>query len=507
MSADIRLTEYGAMSSSLKCSNLSDLCVDKVGVQTGPFGSQLHKEDYVEVGTPIITVEHLGDNRIVHVDTPFVSDEDKARLSKYHLEEGDIVFSRVGSVDRRALVRKEEDGWLFSGRCLRVRVDKTKIDPVYLSYFFGLEGFKNYIRNIAVGATMPSINTKILSDVPIYYPECLEEQRKIANIFYTADDKIELNRQTNQTLEHIAQAIFKSWFVDFEPTRAKIAAKQTGQDPERAAMVAISGFSITDAAGDVQGSTNVAGAGSAGATSPLDELDQLSPEQQEQLKTTAALFPDTLVESELGEMPEGWNVGTLNDLCSLNEKSWTKKNSPDDVLYVDLANTKNGIIEQTNYYSWEDAPSRAKRILSVGDTIFGTVRPGNRSFSYIGKMDQQLTASTGFAVLTPSRAEYSEFVYIAATNDESIERLAHLADGGAYPAVRPDVVTALEMVVPGSNIIEKFHLVVLSLFDKRSCNLCSEETLELIRDALLPKLLSGEMAINSNQTEMAAASG
>ncbi len=162
MMSEMQLTEYGAFSSSFCCAKLSELCEDKIGVQTGPFGSQLHKEDYVEIGTPIITVEHLGDNRIIHVDTPFVSDEDKERLSKYHLREGDIVFSRVGSVDRRALVRKGEDGWLFSGRCLRVRADKAKIDPSYLSYVFGLESFKNYIRSIAVGATMPSINTKIL---------------------------------------------------------------------------------------------------------------------------------------------------------------------------------------------------------------------------------------------------------------------------------------------------------------------------------------------------------
>jgi len=182
MSADFQWNEYGTFSTELKYSKLANLCVDKIGVQTGPFGSQLHKKDYVDAGTPIITVEHLGDNRISHANTPFVSDEDKIRLSKYHLKEGDIVFSRVGSVDRRALVRQEENGWLFSGRCLRVRADKTKIDPVYLSYFLGLGAFKQYLRSIAVGATMPSINTKILSDVPIYYPEDLEYQRHIANI-------------------------------------------------------------------------------------------------------------------------------------------------------------------------------------------------------------------------------------------------------------------------------------------------------------------------------------
>ena len=125
------------------------------------------EKDYVSVGTPIITVEHLGDNRILYEDVPHVSDHDRERLSKYILHDGDIVFSRVGSVDRRALVKGAESGWLFSGRCLRVRPDPNKIDSDYLSYFFGLPSFKEHIRAIAVGATMPSLNTQILSDIVI----------------------------------------------------------------------------------------------------------------------------------------------------------------------------------------------------------------------------------------------------------------------------------------------------------------------------------------------------
>ena len=138
-------TVYGELPSNLKEAKLSAIC-EKNGVQTGPFGSQLHKEDYVVNGTPIITVEHLGENRIVHENLPRVSDEDKTRLSKYQLKTGDIVFSRVGSVDRRALVQAKEDGWLFSGRCLRVRPIQEIVDSRWLSYFFGLPAFKNYIR-------------------------------------------------------------------------------------------------------------------------------------------------------------------------------------------------------------------------------------------------------------------------------------------------------------------------------------------------------------------------
>jgi type I restriction enzyme S subunit len=177
MGNEFSITDIGPMSSALTKSKLIDLCLDKSGVQTGPFGSLLHKEDYVDFGTPIITVEHLGDNVIVsNSETPNVSDEDKERLEKFQLREGDIVFSRVGSVDRRAYVSEKENGWLFSGRCLRVRVDQSKIQPKYLSYYFGFEGFKKYIRGIAVGATMPSINTKILSEVEIYYPSYKQQE-------------------------------------------------------------------------------------------------------------------------------------------------------------------------------------------------------------------------------------------------------------------------------------------------------------------------------------------
>lgn len=182
-------------------------------VQTGPFGSQLHQSDYVEKGTPIITVEHLGENRILHENLPRITDEDKKRLNKYWLKEGDIVFSRVGSVDRRAYVKKTEDGWLFSGRCLRVR--PKNVNGKYLSYFFGLDDFKKRIRAVAVGATMPSLNTSIMNNIEVQLPENISTQTAIAQILTSLDDKIELNLQMNQTLEAMAQAIFKEWFFNF----------------------------------------------------------------------------------------------------------------------------------------------------------------------------------------------------------------------------------------------------------------------------------------------------
>jgi type I restriction enzyme S subunit len=181
-------------------------------VQTGPFGSQLHMSDYKTVGTPIITVEHLKDNRISHDDVPLVSDEDKARLIKYTLNEGDIVFSRVGSVDRCSFVSLKEDGWMFSGRLLRVRNNKKMVDAKFLSFYFAQEDFKETIRRIAVGATMPSINTTILSEVEIKIPD-INYQIAIASVLSSLDDKIDLLHRQNATLEKMAETLFRQWFV------------------------------------------------------------------------------------------------------------------------------------------------------------------------------------------------------------------------------------------------------------------------------------------------------
>ena len=169
---------------------------DVASVQTGPFGSQLHNKDYVKAGTPIVTVEHLGARLFSTQNLPCVSDVDKVRLGKYTLEEGDIVFSRVGSVDRCSYVSAKEVGWLFSGRCLRVRCNDT-IQPMFLYYYLQKEEVKQSIRNIAVGATMPSINTKLLSEIQIIAPS-KTSQKLIASTLSSLDDKIECNRPRRQ---------------------------------------------------------------------------------------------------------------------------------------------------------------------------------------------------------------------------------------------------------------------------------------------------------------------
>jgi len=181
---------------------LGDVCT----VKTGPFGAQLHMSDYVEKGTPIITVEHLGDLGVIHENLPLVSDADKSRLSDYVLNEGDIVFSRVGSVDRSCYISKKESGWLFSGRLLRVRPATNELLPTYLNAYFSFEGFKHRIRSASVGGTMANLNTSIMNQIKIIFPP-LPEQQKIASILSTIDRKITLQRQRTAHYEQLKQGL------------------------------------------------------------------------------------------------------------------------------------------------------------------------------------------------------------------------------------------------------------------------------------------------------------
>ena len=182
-------------------------------VQTGPFGSQLKNDQYVTGGTPVITVEHIQSFRISEFDFPSVTIEDRNRLSKYLLKTGDIVFTRVGSVDLSAYVTPNRDGWMFSSRMLRVRVTNENVSPLFLSYYFRQRAFREYILNISVGATMPSINTGILKGIPISYPS-LPEQKAIAGVLSSLDDKIDLLHRQNKTLETLAETLFRQWFIE-----------------------------------------------------------------------------------------------------------------------------------------------------------------------------------------------------------------------------------------------------------------------------------------------------
>ncbi|ENM3809244.1 restriction endonuclease subunit S [Vibrio cholerae] len=344
----------------------------------------------------------------------------------------------------------------------------------YLEYYFSTLDLTPYIT----GAVQPKLNKANLDTIEIPIPP-KDERRSINRTLNHLRDKIELNTQTNQTLEQMAQAIFKSWFVDFDPVKAKIEALAAGgsaDDAELAAMSVISAKTVDE----------------------LNSLKASNPEAFNKLAQTAALFPKDL-DSETGT-PAGWNSGVIADIAKLNANSWTKKNRPEQVHYVDLSNTKNGRIETVTTYGFDEAPSRARRILNSGDTIIGTVRPGNRAFAFIGETEKPLTGSTGFAVLSPKEEFWTSFVYLATTNDDAIDEYARLADGGAYPAIKPEVVADTPCVLPTKDIAQKFWQLTGAMLKKAHQARLENEELAKLRDTLLPKLLSGEIDLTSEVT-------
>ena len=186
---------------------------DIADVISGPFGSQLHESDYKEHGTPIVTVEHLSPYGLTTQNLPFVGDEDKERLNRYTLKQGDIVFSRVGSVDRCSLVREKEEGWLFSGRLLRIRLNNSdKKMATLLSYIFQTNRFTHQVRSKAVGQTMPSLNNGIVKSLQISIPRNPQLQKIYCDTLINVDQKINLLTKKKEALETYKKGLMQKIF-------------------------------------------------------------------------------------------------------------------------------------------------------------------------------------------------------------------------------------------------------------------------------------------------------
>ncbi|NEO88495.1 MAG: restriction endonuclease subunit S [Spirulina sp. SIO3F2] len=242
---------------------LGEVCKQSGGnIQTGPFGSQLHAEDYVEYGIPSIMPQNIGDYQIVTDDIARITPADAQRLNKYLVRPGDIVYSRRGDITRRALIQRREDGWLCDTGCLRIRPGKGILHPEFAFYYLGHPTVRSWIALHAVGATMPNLNTSILSGLPFLVPP-FDEQKQVAAILSCLDRAIENLRKQNETLEKIAQTLFNHWFIDFEfPNADGKPYKSSG---------------------------------------------------------------GKMVASELGEIPAGWCVGKLEELIQVNPKEIIKK--------------------------------------------------------------------------------------------------------------------------------------------------------------------------------------
>jgi very-short-patch-repair endonuclease/restriction endonuclease S subunit len=589
-------------------------------------------------GPVFLGISNLSQGRLVMAETEHLSEDDYARWTRrVEPRAGDVVFSYETRLGEAARI---PDGLrcCLGRRMGLLRAREGEIDQRFLLYAYLGPQFQETLRERTIhGSTVDRIPLIDMPRFPILVPSDITEQRAIAHILGTLDDKIELNRRMSETLEAMARALFKSWFIDFDPVRRNAArarsqpspqpspkgrgsqryrggydftglvetarelrrrqtpaedlfwelvrdrrfmglkfrrqhqlgdyivdfychehrlviesdggvhAGRARKDHKRDAWMQAQGFNVlrfsneqllndpqsvllpiadfvspppsgTRVGGQGAGSIEALpplplaehrGAGSLEALPPLPlgegqgegvvEGTNLSPlplgegRGEGCVEAFDALFPARLVNSELGEIPEGWEMGTLADLSSLNPEVWTKETRPSKINYVDLSNTKWGRIEEVTTYAAKNAPSRAQRVLRSGDTIVGTVRPGNGSYALIS--EPGLTGSTGFAVLRPNEPAYMEFIYLAATAADNIDTLAHLADGAAYPAVRPDVIAATPIVRPDAELYDQFSGAVRPLLAKITQNERESRTLAQLRDTLLPKLISGELRV------------
>ncbi len=286
------------------------------------------------------------------------------------------------------------------------------------------------------------LQTAALSELEVQLPP-LKEQQAIACILGALEDKIELNRRMNQTLEAMARAIFKSWFVDFDPVRAKAAGRQP---PGLAPHI-------------------------------------------------ADLFPDAFEESELGEIPKGWRTGKIDDIADINARTLGRRDALDVIDYIEISEVMRGEVSTITRYARGEEPSRARRRLRHGDTVLSTVRPDRGAYFLCLNPADSLIASTGFAVLTPKDGNWG-FLHALATRPEFGQELGHLADGGAYPAIRPEVVGSRQALIPNSfHVIAAFDRIAQPLFLRAEMNRSESRTRAAIRDALLPKLISGELRV------------
>ena len=373
-------------------------------IQTGPFGSQLHKEDYVETGTPIVTVEHLGNRVFTEQNLPRVSDSDKARLIKYTLSTGDIVFSRVGSVDRCSYVDKSHDGWMFSGRCLRVRPTEL-VDSLYLYYYFCLEETKQFVRNIAVGATMPSINTKLLGEVEIALPN-LNNQKRIAAVLSSLDDKIENNQKLNDNLADLLQTIYQGRF---------------GND-----ILAV-------------------------------------------------------------------NQGVLSDICSYS----TDKVAVSELNVRTYFSTENMLSGKAGSTEATSLPTTSQTTAChKGDTLISNIRPYFKKIVYC---EDKCGCSTDVLCFTPSQPCYSAYLFSTLYADKFFAFMVAGSKGTKMPRGDKQQIMTYPVVLPSEEELAGFNTIASPLLEQIYSNRAENKRLSILRDTLLPKLMSGEINVSAIQ--------
>ena len=323
----------------------------------------------------------------------FVSQETYDTWFRAHPRPGDILLTNKGSQNGAICLVPNPVDFVIAQDMVAIRPNEEVIDPLYLFAALRSPDVQQQIKNLDVSGVIPHFKKTDFDKLLLPYPD-RHSQREIGRIYFEMCSKIELNRRMNETLEGIARALFKSWFVDFDPVRATADGRDASVS-----------------------------------------------------KSIADLFPNSLQDSEVGEIPEGWSVENIESIAEVNALTLSRTDLLDVIDYVEISEVMRGDVANIVRYERGREPSRARRRLRHGDSVLSTVRPDRGAYFLALNPPDTLVASTGFAVLTPKNGLWA-FLYSLATRREVGEQLGRLADGGAYPAIRPETIGNILIALP-----------------------------------------------------------
>lgn len=384
-----------------------------------------------------------------------------------------LLLVRGGALHNRLPVGMACRDLAFNQDVKALIADSNKLDPWFLLYWLiGNERLllDEIVEETGIGAG--KLDTKRMQALQMKLPP-IALQKRIAKVARSIDDKIDLNRSINQTLEAMAQALFKSWFVDFDPVRAKIAAVQEGRDPLRAAMSAISG-------------------------KPEAELDTLPPEQYAQLAATAALFPDEMEESELGEIPKGWAFKSVADIAQFASGK-VEVSSLTEELYISTENmleNRAGVTRASSLPSVTTVPS-----FKAGQILVSNIRPYFKKI-WMARFDGG--RSPDVLAFEPTDFQSTEFAYNLMYQDAFFEFMTRTAKGAKMPRGDKDAIMSWTFPCPDELLMVVFSQRVRPHYAHIESLNSQNKSLSELRDSLLPKLLSGELSVAEAIAEVEA---
>lgn len=393
------------------------------------------------------------------------------------LDEGDIIISARGTVGALAQLGKP---MAFNQSCYGIRGKKDHTVNDFLYYL--LVNTVNNLKRIAHGGVFDTITRSTFDNISVRIPK-IAKQNQIASILGSLDKKIHLNQQTNETLEVMAQAIFKSWFVDFNPVRAKIKAKSAGRDPNRAAMAAIAGISLVQDWDEIE--------------TILDHKLARMPEvQQKKLTHTANLFPVELVESDIGEVPKGWGVNRIDELGEIVTGKTPPTKNPEnygsDVPFLTIPDMHGNIfaIKISKYLSKKGAGTQKNKYLPAGSVSMSCIAsPGLVVLNH-----RECHTNQQINTLIPRDIENENF-YFFLLRELSDEVIMKGAGGSVFKNLNKGQFSALKVQIPSSNIKKSFNKVVKPLMNMILQNELESQNLDQLRDTLLSKLILGKIRV------------